>query len=596
MKRLAFAFVLLASAAAAQVAVVPYRSPHVTFTDATGIPLADGCVFFYQGGTSTPQATYTDSTGTTQNTNPVILDSTGSANIWFGPSAYKIVAWTNGGTNCATGTQQWSVDQVPGNSFTGSIGGATISSGTISGATITGGSINNTPTGTSTPNLGDFTSILASSINKTLYPAQCLTNVNYASWCISGGDIGQQINAAWASCSDACTVHLGPAAYTYATTISATSGSPSLICDAGATLQYTGTGDAIDLFNLTTSAQEIISGCSFSGTSSGAAGLHVKGSSTAGIFSGISISGFTSGDCLRNEGVQGAMYINPTLSGCLNGVHNIGQSAGVGANNLRFIGGSISNNSQYGIFEDASLRSSVGSNYKNTYQRILIQGNTTQIFFQGCTSCGLYGNTIEIFTTGTVPEQLLVGDASNSVIGLAVRDNYFWAPSATVTNVINLVNAASAIIDGNYESSSFTSTNFVNAAAASTNIFVKANFVGSTNYTAGAGTFAQICDGSGNCSVLATSFESVGAAAGIAGCSLSGAKGGSQAGQFTAGVTGACTVNISPGLTAKNGWRCAASDITSPANFTQSATATTTCTVSGSATSGDVITWSAVAY
>jgi hypothetical protein len=53
------------------------------FDDSNGNPLAGGKVWTYQAGTTTPQATYTDSTGVTPNANPVILDSRGEANIWL---------------------------------------------------------------------------------------------------------------------------------------------------------------------------------------------------------------------------------------------------------------------------------------------------------------------------------------------------------------------------------------------------------------------------------------------------------------------------------------------------------------------------------
>lgn len=61
------------------------------FTDLNGLPLSGGQLFSYAAGTSTPLATYTDSTGGTPNTNPVILDSTGAANVWVGTLAYKFV-------------------------------------------------------------------------------------------------------------------------------------------------------------------------------------------------------------------------------------------------------------------------------------------------------------------------------------------------------------------------------------------------------------------------------------------------------------------------------------------------------------------------
>lgn len=54
--------------------------------------LVGGKLFTYIAGTATPQATYLDSTQTTQNTNPVILDSYGSAAVWLDPTkVYKYV-------------------------------------------------------------------------------------------------------------------------------------------------------------------------------------------------------------------------------------------------------------------------------------------------------------------------------------------------------------------------------------------------------------------------------------------------------------------------------------------------------------------------
>ena len=53
---------------------------------------AGGKVFTYAAGTTTPQATFTDSTGATPNPNPVILNAMGEAAIWLTPTqAYKYV-------------------------------------------------------------------------------------------------------------------------------------------------------------------------------------------------------------------------------------------------------------------------------------------------------------------------------------------------------------------------------------------------------------------------------------------------------------------------------------------------------------------------
>jgi hypothetical protein len=77
-----------------------------------GQPNAGGCVFFYNSGTSTPAPTYTDISGTILNSNPVILDVNGAATIYLANQEYTVTVWSNGGTNCATGSQIWSQNGV----------------------------------------------------------------------------------------------------------------------------------------------------------------------------------------------------------------------------------------------------------------------------------------------------------------------------------------------------------------------------------------------------------------------------------------------------------------------------------------------------
>lgn len=67
----------------------PLAAPYCQFFDSNGDPLSGGKVYSYEAGTSTPKDTYTDSSATTPNANPVILDSAGRAAIWLN-GAYKI--------------------------------------------------------------------------------------------------------------------------------------------------------------------------------------------------------------------------------------------------------------------------------------------------------------------------------------------------------------------------------------------------------------------------------------------------------------------------------------------------------------------------
>jgi len=60
-----------------------------------GAPLVGGKIYTYSAGTTTPLATYTDVGAGTANTNPIILDSLGQANIWLGSSSYKFSVYTS---------------------------------------------------------------------------------------------------------------------------------------------------------------------------------------------------------------------------------------------------------------------------------------------------------------------------------------------------------------------------------------------------------------------------------------------------------------------------------------------------------------------
>lgn len=62
------------------------------FFDNNGKPLSQGKLFTYFAGTNTNAKTYTDSTGISENSNPIILDGSGRCNIWLDTSiSYKFI-------------------------------------------------------------------------------------------------------------------------------------------------------------------------------------------------------------------------------------------------------------------------------------------------------------------------------------------------------------------------------------------------------------------------------------------------------------------------------------------------------------------------
>jgi hypothetical protein len=81
--------------------------PILSFRDNNGNALINGQLFTYQAGTQTPAPTYTDSTGATQLSNPIVLNARGEAQVWIPPNtAYKYVLQDSFGNTI------WTVDQI----------------------------------------------------------------------------------------------------------------------------------------------------------------------------------------------------------------------------------------------------------------------------------------------------------------------------------------------------------------------------------------------------------------------------------------------------------------------------------------------------
>jgi hypothetical protein len=80
--------------------------PKLQFFDAAGVPLVGGKLYSYAAGTTTPLATYTSQNGLTANTNPIILDSRGEANVWLSSSSYKLKLTDS------TDVLIWTVDNI----------------------------------------------------------------------------------------------------------------------------------------------------------------------------------------------------------------------------------------------------------------------------------------------------------------------------------------------------------------------------------------------------------------------------------------------------------------------------------------------------
>ena len=81
-------------------------SPKLQFFAANGDPLVGGKLYSYEAGTTTPRVTYTNAQGNVANTNPIILDSRGEANIWLNATSYKFKL------TASNDVEIWTVDNI----------------------------------------------------------------------------------------------------------------------------------------------------------------------------------------------------------------------------------------------------------------------------------------------------------------------------------------------------------------------------------------------------------------------------------------------------------------------------------------------------
>lgn len=84
--------------------------PRYRAFSANGVPLAGGKLHTFAEASSTPKAAFSENTGTTAHTNPIVLDANGEAEIWL-DGKYKIRL------DDATDVQQWTMDGVAGVGF-----------------------------------------------------------------------------------------------------------------------------------------------------------------------------------------------------------------------------------------------------------------------------------------------------------------------------------------------------------------------------------------------------------------------------------------------------------------------------------------------
>jgi hypothetical protein len=90
--------------------------PKPQFIDGDGNPAVGNQMFFYAAGSSTKQNTYTDATGNTANSNPLVLNALGqpASELWFEDGAsYKVVYAPSTDTD-PPASPIWTIDNISG--------------------------------------------------------------------------------------------------------------------------------------------------------------------------------------------------------------------------------------------------------------------------------------------------------------------------------------------------------------------------------------------------------------------------------------------------------------------------------------------------
>jgi parallel beta-helix repeat protein len=310
--------------------------------------------------------------------------------------------------------------------------------------------------------------LAASLFHVTLY-AQALPQAAVPATSAAGSDIGDRVNHVLKTCALQCTVYVPPGNYTFSVGIVLalnTFGTYKLSGDAGAVLNYSGTGDAIStsIGNQPGASQLLIEGFQLRGNAHAASGIHLLPTNRISVRNMV-ISGFSAGDGILVEGTNSSNIYDNLITNNKNGIrliptvctttHPIHCGTSVDGypyapNAIHVTGNQITNNAGWAIFEDAVM---VGHGLtealNNLYLGNNLEGNGGAIYLTRSRGTVISANYFE----GSAREVVLgIVNAGSGyrAYGPVVRDNYFTSVAGTPYN-IEILNADSALIEGNSE-------------------------------------------------------------------------------------------------------------------------------------------------
>jgi hypothetical protein len=264
------------------------------------------------------------------------------------------------------------------------------------------------------------------------YPVMAQTQVNAAAVngvlnpvYFSGADIGAKVNAAWSS-GIGTTVRIPAGTYSFSTTINHPGSGFTLQCDAGAVLNYVGSGDAVVIpgtANAPTAASGIDGegGCLINGTSAGRSAIHLQPANHIYIRN-MRLTGFSSGYGIYNTGansvgISGNNIRNNKTGIYLTGVAN--SNGGFAANSVRIYDNEIVNNAQWGLDSENS-HCACTQNIGNQIMGNVFEGNGNGVELNWDIGATVEGNYFE--NSGV---NLGLGNGLDNVFAMNVLHNHF---------------------------------------------------------------------------------------------------------------------------------------------------------------------------
>jgi hypothetical protein len=264
-----------------------------------------------------------------------------------------------------------------------------------------------------------------------------------------GADIGAKTNAAIAAMpARGGTVRIPAGDYSFAATIKLTRPGQHLICDAGATLHYTGSGDAILLDPARGAGLDLDidgeGGCQLLGTAAAQNGIHLLPGNTF-VIRGMRIAGFTKGNGIELSGANNVQIVRNAIRGNQHGIDMVtiphfAPNAVHVANNEIF-------QNEWAVYSrngHVSATRALG----NVYRDNVFEGNGTGDLFLGWDAHTLVeGNYFE--SRGVA---VAAGAGGDNVFDIHVIRNYFTVGGALgYRSEVELGYGYGFFIEGNYE-------------------------------------------------------------------------------------------------------------------------------------------------